>query len=165
MKLPDIRRYAPLGFPLEHERNLFIFGSVCAALYSMLFFVRFFAQLDRILAAEEAGRLTEPAVMPDFAELISGCFVGFFILGVAMLTFILYHYTYHYQGSRAIYLMRRLPSRMELHRRCLSLPLIAVLGCVCAVLLLLMIYFGVYMLFTPRIYVTPDQWGNFWRSL
>ena len=165
MKLPDMKRYAPLGFPLETERNLYLVGLICSVLYSMLFFVRYIAERDILLAAAEDGWSDGTKVMPDFAELISGCFNGFFILGTAMLVFILYHYAYHHQGSRPIYLMRRLPRRTELHRRCLTIPLLAALGCMCAVLLLCFIYFGVYMLFTPHIYLAPDQWGKLWRIM
>ncbi len=164
MKRLDLSRYAPLGFPVEGERNLYLTGLICSALFSMGFLLRYFSALDALyLDTNGIRELSESAVMPDFVNLLASSFLGFLMLSVAMLGFAAFHYAYHRQGSRAIYLMRRLPRRMELHRRCLTLPLLAVLGCFCSALFLLLLYFGIYMLFTPRQCLVPDQWGKIWR--
>lgn len=103
--------------------------------------------------------------MPLFAELLaeSRPMAGFWITAACMAALAAWHYAYHYQGSRSIYLMRRLPSRWELWRRCLALP---AAGAVCALLLaalLLLCYFGLYLLLTPRPCLQPGQWAGLGR--
>ena len=54
------------------------------------------------------------------------------------------NYQSHYRGSRSIYLMRRLPDRWELHRRCLILPLLELAA---TLLLLAVLTVGFYFLY------------------
>lgn len=162
MKL-DLARHAPLGFNLRHERQFFVTGMVCAVLYSFTFPYRYANALTQLYRYEGTKRvLPADAAMPDFSVLLDTALVGFFILALCMLALIPYHYAYHYQGGRSIYLMRRLPNRWELHRRCLTLPLLAVALCLLAAFMLLLIYFGVYMAITPEICLTPGQWAKIW---
>jgi uncharacterized membrane protein YqhA len=91
--------------------------------------------------------------------------VGFLILALCMLALIVYHYAYHYQGSKSIYLMKRLPNRWEMHRRCITLPLLAALICLIAAIAFLLIYFGIYMVFTPKECLTLGQWQKIWSVL
>ena len=74
-----------------------------------------------------------------------------------------YHYAYHRQGSKSIYLMRRLPSKLELHRRCLTLPIAGILIALLTAFLLLLIYYAVYMNVTPAECLMPGQWQKLWR--
>jgi amino acid transporter len=103
--------------------------------------------------------------MTDFYAILGGALYGFLILALCMPALILYHYAYHYQGSKNIYLMRRLPNRWELHKRCVTLPLLAALICLLSVLVLLCIYLGIYMTATPRECLTPGQWQKIWSVL
>lgn len=165
MKLPEFSRHAPLGFDLSIERGFYLTGLICATVYSMGFFVRYVNALDELYAYENRERfLLDTAVMPDFVDLLGGALWGFLALAVAMLAFAVYHYAYHRQGSNAFYLMRRLPKRFELHRRCLALPIGAALGCALCAFVLLLLYFGIYLLFTPRECVQPEQWYKIWRN-
>ena len=58
-------------------------------------------------------------------------------------------YFYHYEGSRSIYTMKRLPNPWELWRRCLAVPLCTIVLCAVLALLLLGIYYLVYLHCTP----------------
>ena len=69
------------------------------------------------------------------------------------------------QGSKNIYLMKRLPSRWELHRRCILLPALGMVGSLVMGFTLLMIYFAIYMLVTPDRCLPPDQWQKLWSVL
>lgn len=64
------------------------------------------------------------AVMEDFAQLLDWMLLGFAVTAVCMAALAVWHYASHFQGSRSIYTMRRLPQRWELARRCLTLPLL-----------------------------------------
>lgn len=166
MKL-DLSRCAPPGLELKIEKRVFGWGMVLAVLFSLSFFIHFFNELERLLYWRNgAERTLRPnAVMPDFVEVLGNALLGFVILALCMAAFILVHYAYHHQGSKSIYLMRRLPNRWELHRRCITLPLAAVLLCLAAGFLLLLIYFAVYMRATPAVCLTPGQWRKIWSVI
>lgn len=163
---PDISRYAPPGLNLAPERNFFLTGLVCALLYSLGFFGRLTRAVNALYETRRGVRvLLEGAVMEDFAAVLGGALAGFLVLALCMLAFLIYHYTYHRQGSRSIYLMRRLPSRWELHRRCLTLPVLAALLCLLAAFLLLVIYYAIYRSATPEACLSGGQWRKLWRGI
>ena len=87
--------------------------------------------------------------MPAFFELLDKALLGYLVLSVGMVVMAVYSYSYFYQGSRSIYLMRRLPNRFELPRRCLTLPVAAILICMLAALGNGVLYYGIYRLLTP----------------
>ena len=62
---------------------------------------------------------------------------------------VVYFYFYHYQDSRSIYTMKRLPDRWELWRRCLTLPFWTVIISGVLVLLLTGVYYLIYLKCTP----------------
>lgn len=164
MKLPDFARFAPPGYSLGFERSFYLTGLVSAAIYSMMFFIRFGNALDNLYGYEGKRRVLLPdAVMPDFARLLEHAFAGFGLLAAVMLCFIAVRYAYYRRDSRADYLMRRLPDRLDWHRRCLTMPILAALSCAGCAFLLLLLYFAVYMLFTPGACLQPGQWYKIWR--
>lgn len=166
MKLPDLTRRLPLGYPAVGECTFCLTGLAVSALWSMIFFVRYFGYRGNLYGEGSGGRvLLAGAMMPDFVELLDHVFLGFLLLAAAMLGFIAAHYAYHWQGSRSIYLMRRLPDRFELHRRCLTVPFCMMLVCAGCAFVLLLLYFAVYMVFTPSECVRPDQWYRIWRFM
>ena len=65
----------------------------------------------------------------------------------------------------SIYLMRRLPDRWELHRRCLVFPFAGLVLCVAAAFLTVVLCYACYMIATPEICLTPGQWQKYWRFL
>lgn len=79
--------------------------------------------------------------MTDFADLVGSqgavsnwfsrpAFFAFPLLMLAGLALAGYNWACFRRGSRSIYLMRRLPDRWELARRCLTIPLVLILGAV-----------------------------------
>ena len=163
MKL-NLSRLTPPGYSLELERAFFRFGLVSAAVYSAFFFIRFGNAIDNLYGYEDRRRVLLPdAVMPDFADLLEHNFIGFALLAALMLCFIAIRYAYYRQGSRADYLMRRLPDAADWHRRCLLIPVLNALTCAAAAVLLLLVYFAIYMLITPDACLRPGQWYKIWR--
>ncbi len=164
MKKQFLERYAPPGINLQLEKNLFIGGLAAALLWSFSFFSSFERYKDH-LYVHRAGKeiLLEGAIMEDFVVVLGKSLWLFFLLVFCLAVVAVLHYCYHYQGSKSIYLMRRLPDAFELHRRCLTLPIAAILITLAAAFLLLLLYFGLYMLLTPDQCLTPDQWQKIWR--
>lgn len=163
MKL-NLLRYAPLGMSLKTELAFFIGGLSYSIIFSLLFLQHYMdARSELYIWHLDKRQLIPGAVMPDFITLLDDDFHGFLILGLCMLAFAAYHYFYHYQGSKSAYLMRRLPNKMEWHKRCLALPMGAILISVLTALLLLVIFYGVYMICTPQECLTPGQWQKLWQ--
>lgn len=164
MKL-DIVRYAPPGIDLRQEKGFFITGLIGATLYSLVFLLRYYQARTNLYEWQGGKRVLIPDYpMVDFAQLIDKALVGFLALSLCMLALIVYHYAYYHRGSKSIYLMRRLPDSTLLHRQCLTLPLGAIALCLISAALLLLIYYVIYMAFTPEICLTPGQWQKIWGS-
>ncbi len=168
MKKPNLTRWAPPGLNLKPEKHFFVTGMACAVLYSFTFFIHYGNALSDLYiysSVSNTRTLLPGAVMPDFYILLERYWAGLAVLAMCMLALIIYHYVYHRQGSKSIYLMRRLPNRWELHRRCLTLPLIASLLCLLTAITLLLLFFGTYLAFTPRECLTPHQWQKLWSVI
>lgn len=161
-----LKRLAPLGIDLWLELRWFAAGIFAAAVYSLGFFIKFEMNRDRLFLWDGVKRvLNTSAIMPDFADILGGSLNGFLVLALATVALAGYHYAYHFQGSKSIYLMKRLPNGWELPRRCLGLPLLGIaLGALSAGLLFVL-YFAVYMVFTPSVCLTPHQWKKACRFL
>ena len=167
MKRKDITHHMPPGMNWREERNFYVFGLCAAFIYSLLFFIRFSNALSNLYGWDNVALkrvLIPDAEMEDFCVLFRETDRGFLILALCMIGVCIWHYLYHWRGSKSIYLMRRLPHRFEIHRRCLTLPLCgAVIACAAAAAILLL-YFGIYMLFTPAECLTDGQWMKIWRG-
>lgn len=103
--------------------------------------------------------------MPEFGDLVGSAFrVVWIVLLILVVGIALNYYSFH-QGSKSIYLMKRLSDPMELHRRCVLLPALGMAGCLLLRGILIIVYFAVYMLATPEGCLPPDQWQKLWSVL
>ena len=163
MKL-DLSRHAPPGMPLKEEKTVYIVGMAFSAIFGLSSFTsRFSNHLAELYWVNGSTKtLKVGAIMPDFVEILDGTLVGFFVLSACFLAQIAAHYVYHYQGSKSIYTMRRLPNRRELHRRCLTLPVLAATIFLIMAFVFLLIFYADYMIVTPDVCLTPDQWQKIW---
>ncbi len=165
MKL-DLNRQVPAGLPAGRELTWISVGLGASLLYSFRFLLTFFDSRSALYATVGKARvLIAGAVMPDFADVLGGSLLGFVLVALCMPALILYHYAYHYQGGRSIYLMRRLPNRWELHRRCFTVPLLAAAASLLLLFVFLLLYYGVYMAGTPDACLVPGQWRKLWEVL
>lgn len=161
-----ITKYAPAGIDLKMERKVFLVGILCALGYSMFFLLRFKNAYDELFEWSGTRKFLIPgAVMPDFVELLDSAMWGFLILHWCMLLLILYHYAYHRQGSKSIYLMKRIPDRWELHRRCLTIPIILACVSLIAMGIIFFLYYKIYMTVTPVECMQPNQWQKIWSVI
>ena len=161
-----LERLAPPGYPIGRERSIFLLGAALAFLYSLFFFSSFNNALDALYQHVGRKRILIPgATMPDFKVLLGSFLSGFYVLAGLSVLLAALHYSYFYQESKSIYLMKRLSNPWELHLRCWTLP---ILGALCSLLLaflVLLLYFAIYMIATPEPCLTPDQWLKLWSEL
>ena len=155
----DAARYAPPGINYSRELKWIAAALIASVIYSLGFLIFYIENYRDLFWEQDAEKgIIKGAMMPDFIELLNYRLFGFAIIALCMLAVSLYHYLYHYQGSKSIYLMKRLPNRFELWRRCLALPLGAALFSLVTAMILMLIYFGIYLFFTPEICLAPNQW-------
>lgn len=164
--MPDLDRFVPVGTDAKTELKWCFAGLVAAFVFSLSFLLRCAYARNELYAYNwitGTKTLREGALMPDFAELLGFAFAGFAVLSIALAALAVWHYALHRQGSRSIYLMRRLPQRLEFHIRCMTLPMCGVVVCIIAVFLLLCLYYLFYLALTPEGCLTPGQWAGLWR--
>lgn len=161
----DLDRYFPVGYNWERELDWLTAGFTCSTIYALILYsVRYSTALESLYQDPEKKIFYTGAVMADFSQLARGCMLGFLIIIAATVFCVITHYNYHYQGSKSIYLMKRLPAHNELWRRCLIAPIITAILAVIASLLLTLLLFGMYHLTVPEEISSPGQWQKFWRD-
>lgn len=162
---PDLSRYAPPGINVKNEKNFFIGLLACVSGFSFVgFMVRYSSCRNSLFVYSLNTKTIIPgAQIEDFSEVLGNSLYGFAAAAVCMLVLIVINYSYHYKDSRSIYLMKRLSNPYELHKRCLMLPILGALICIAAGFIALVVYYAVYMNFTPGQCIPPDQWQKIWR--
>lgn len=155
----DWARYAPVGLDLGVEKGFFLGSLVVAQLASFSRFPTILLHTYDAIWMDKENKVLYPEIrIMTFGQMLDRSLTWFFLLAAAMLLFVAHHYAYHYQGSKSIYLMRRLPDGRELHRRCWTLPLLAAAASIGLALVNLAVYFALYMLVLPEA-VRP---GSLW---
>ncbi len=156
-------REVPFGIDYQTELRLIGYGLLASLIYSLRFAAAYIQQSASLYTMTGAEKiLRDGAEMLDFVYVLNDSLAGFPIIAGCMILLTAYHYAYHYRGSKSIYLMRRLPDRWELFRRCVTLPFAAGVFCLLAAFLLLLCYFAYYMWVTPEVCLKPGQWQKIW---
>lgn len=149
-KLKWLEKYAPLGINVATEVGVYIAGVVIATLQSTMFFVNYGnATADLYTYRLNKQVLIEGAIIKEFQYLLENVFLFSTLVCIATLLVTIFHYMYHYEGSKMMYLMKRLPDKWEVHRRCWTLPVAGAVLMVVWMQVLKMFYYAVYILCTP----------------
>lgn len=156
--------FAPPGIGTDKELGGFISGLVVAWFFSFSFFKKYAEARALLYHIQGTKRvLIEGAVMTDFSVILGDSLQSFEFFGVLLLSVVIWHYLYYRQGSKSIYLMKRLPSRWEIQKRAWTLPLLAVVATLAAAFVVMLFYYWIYMVATPKQCIAPGQWQNIWR--
>lgn len=154
----DIARYLPAGLSWDEERPYLKWSLLTSSLWSLTYFGRYFRAyhalfyLHQISYNKTERRLRPGAVMAPFQELMVGTPLTLFgIYFFALLILGGFHYLYHRKGSMSIYLMKRLPNRWELHRRCWGVPLLGAAAGLLLMTALMLLYYLFYCCVTPDV--------------
>ena len=164
MKRLDWKRYAPPGMELRQMRYYWISGMVLAFLSSVWMYfseLGYYVRMAKGLYTPVYGAAFDG--VPDFVDVLGSSLVFFPLYALGSILFVIYHYSYHFKGSKSIYLMRRLPDRWELHRRCLTLPIAMAVFFLLMGFVMLLLFFWAYFAAVPAQYIQPDQWAKIWR--
>lgn len=156
--------FAPPGIGTDKELGGFICGLIVAWIFSFNFFNRYAEARALLFHIQGTKRvLIEGAVMTSFSVVLGDSLNSFGFLCVLLLSVVIWHYLCYRQGSKSIYLMKRLPSRWEIHKRAWTLPLLAVAATVAAAFVSMLFYYWIYMVATPEQCIALGQWQNIWR--
>ena len=147
-----LERRVPLGLDAGRELR-WILGGIAAALLCNLRFVAAYGSSRAALYHWDGKQnvLMEGAKIAPFGELLGWSLAGCFVAAAFMAVLAAWHWGYHHRGAKSIYLMRRLPDRWELWRRCLTLPVLGAATYGMEALLLLAVDAAVYRLCTPAV--------------
>lgn len=148
----------PEGYSPSKEIAVFFGGLFLSAAYTMILFLHRFFEARSFLYQWVGNKwiLRPDACISSLSTLLDHAFFGFFLLFLLPILLAGIHYLYHTKGSKSIYLMKRLPDPRELHRRCLFLPCLMILGILAAILLLFLLCLVIYLVGTPDGCFPPD---------
>ena len=152
MKNNWLKNYAPPGLDMDKEKSSWILCIIISTLWCMQFLFRYFDYRSLLFETKPGtGKkiLIEGAKMPNFEFLTKDLFEVFGIVIVFCALVVVYHYYYHYQGSKMMYLMKRLPNKWEVHIRCFTLPVVASVITFVYMVVLRMLFYAIYLWCTP----------------
>ena len=160
-KLDFLARLFPLGWPWNNE----VMGAACAegisaftALY--LFAYRFNRAADSLYSGTGPERQLVPgAMMPSYPQVLGNAMILFGVTALALALLPIAHFLFHRQGARSDYLMRRLPQRWELAKRCLAGTAVLLAATALIAAILFGLFFIWYLCLTPAGHLPPDVWA------
>ena len=158
----DLLRFLPPAISPKKELREAAVILLAAFLFSLSFWIQYCGELNFLYAG---GVLMPDTYMPAFAYLMEGKLLLFFLGAAYMLCKGIYYYMTFYHGSKSIYLMRRLPERHAVLRRCLIFPIAMTAAFLLCAAIVFLLDFGLYMLITPKRCLYPDQWQMIWEVL
>ena len=154
-----LSRLVPLGCDGRQELRWLLWGLAAGFAVDLRFVLAYFSARGGLyLYSGGVRQLIPGAVIAPFSDLLAWSLLGCFGAALAMLALAAWHYATHFRGSRSIYTMRRLPSRWELHRRCLTLPALGAAAYLLEAAALWGLDFLLYALATPA-QCLPGIWG------
>lgn len=162
IKLSDfVRRRMPPGTRIAPDVTAFCLltgGALLRSLFTLAEYYNAYTNLFReTLSGEQI--LRDGAMMPAFSAMTHGALTGFTLTAAVMLICFCRNILTFYQGSRSIYLMRRLPDMWELPRRTATLPLCGAAAAIAAGLLTYGLLYAVYRGVTPPACLPPNADG------
>lgn len=146
-----LKKYYPPGYDYAKEWGSIILCFVIGTIFSMaLFFIELTNVMNWLYDTVLGERtLMEGAIAQPFMELMEGqpvCFAPMFIFILIMM---FYHYAYYYQGTKSIYVMRRLSSKKYIIKSCVMGTGVGMGIGLAAILVLWILYYLIYRLAIP----------------
>lgn len=149
----------PPGYAWQQERSVMCMFWIGSLFFSFIYPVRLVNCYESLFSYTDEGirYIKEGVLMDSFGVINEGCLYGFLITACLPVLFVFYRYFHFYQGSKSIYLMRRLKEKSLRWQNCLIVPVLESLISLLIGFLLCLLYMGLYLLVTPK-----ECLGAFW---
>ena len=149
----DLKKYDPPGMETDKEQGILVGGTALTLIISLVYFWDRYASAYRRLWDYYNGntKILGNDPMEPFFELFGRSLGGYLIVILCMLAGVAVRYAYYWQGSKSIYLMRRLPDGGLLHRTCWVRPMVRMGLSLLAALVSLAVFYGIYVFVTPAV--------------
>lgn len=156
-----LARLFPAGWPWKTTVEV----TLCALMVSwcsavLCFLIHFDEAKIPLYISLSQRTLDRSTPIAPFAMIFGRGLLGFWIVALCVVLLPLFHYLWHWQGSKSIYLMRRLPRRSELWRRCLAGPTVLLAITVAAAALIVLLCMLLYQTLTPAGHLPEDPWAG-----
>jgi len=151
----------PAGCSWQNELVSIFAWLICAFLFALLRFYTVFSWYLEDIYYPDSIRYNG-TVMADFDDVFSGCLLGFCVMALSAVPRAVINYMYHFRGSKSIYLMRRLPKKNELWKRCITFPAACAVLAGIAAFLTMLVCFYIYLIAVPDAALRPGQWEKLW---
>ena len=146
----DLTKYDPPGMDTGKEQGFFITGMVLSLFYSIPYLDAYWDEYQSCFDRVGDTRVVDPRItIEPFFEILDKYLMGYFILAACMFVAVAIRYAYYRQGSKSIYLMRRLPDERFLHYTCWLQPMVRAGLSLLAALVSLAVFYGIYVFVTP----------------
>ena len=156
-----LARLFPAGWPWKTTVEVTLCArrvSWCSAV--LCFLIHFDEAKIPLYISLSQRTLDRSTPIAPFAMIFGRGLLGFWIVALCVVLLPLFHYLWHWQGSKSIYLMRRLPRRSELWRRCLAGPTVLLAITVAAAALIVLLCMLLYQTLTPAGHLPEDPWAG-----
>lgn len=160
-KWDTLSRLFPLGWPWQKEITAAACALALSALTALtLFAYRFGEALDSLYYGTGPERqLVQGTMVPSYPQVLGNAFLAFGLMALCLVLLPIGHFLWHRWGARSDYLMRRLPRRQELAKRCLAGPALLLAITVLTGLALFGLFFIWYQAATPAGHLPLDVWA------
>lgn len=154
-----LARLFPAGWPWKTTVEV----TLCALMVSwcsavLCFLIHFDEAKIPLYISLSQRTLDRSTPIAPFAMIFGRGLLGFWIVALCLVLLPLFHYLWHWQGSKSIYLMRRLPRRGELWRRCLAGPAVLLALTLLAAVLAVLLCILLYQTLTPAGHLPENPW-------
>lgn len=154
-----LERFLPLGMEKKPIIRWLWGGAVLGPVFEIFFYNNYIRARQSLFAWPYQHRLRPGVMMAPFSSLLGYSLYGCVIALLSMIPLAVYFWSFHYQGSKSIYTMRRLPRRRELFLRCFTVPAFGAFVYTLELLVLLLVNFAIYWLCTPEQCLPPFSWA------
>ena len=148
----DLKKYDPPGMDTGKEQGVFITGMSMSLFYSITYLDAYWDEYRGLFVRSGGVKILRPErTIAPFFEILGNRLMGYIILAACMFVAVAIRYTYYRQGSKSIYLMRRLPDPAVLHRSCWLQPMVRSGLALLAALVSLAAFYVIYVFVTPAV--------------
>ena len=154
-----LARLFPAGWPWQTTVEVTLCALMVSWCSAVLGFLIHFDEAKIPLYISLSERILDRSTpIAPFAMIFGRGLLGFWIVALCLVLLPLFHYLWHWQGSKSIYLMRRLPRRGELWRRCLAGPAVLLVLTLLAAVLAVLLCILLYQTLTPAGHLPENPW-------